>query len=69
MSAAASPEAPHDCPLCPRLVAFREANEAREPHWFNGAVPSFGPPEGDAAVRLLIVGLAPGIPPGHHRVA
>ena len=46
-----------DCPLCPRLVAFREANQAAHPDWFNGAVPSFGP---DGA-RLLIVGLAPGL--------
>ena len=52
-----SPEAPRDCPLCPRLVAYREAVRAKEPSWFNGAVPSFG---SDAA-ELLIVGLAPGV--------
>jgi uracil-DNA glycosylase family 4 len=46
-----------DCPLCPRLVTFREANRAANPDWFNGPVPSFGP----AAARLLIVGLAPGL--------
>ena len=51
------PEPAKDCPLCPRLVAFREANRAAHPDWFNGAVPSFGP---DSA-RLLIVGLAPGL--------
>ncbi|MDP8916745.1 MAG: uracil-DNA glycosylase [Pseudomonadota bacterium] len=50
------PEAPRDCPLCPRLVAYREANRAARPDWFNGAVPSFGDPQ----ARLLIVGLAPG---------
>jgi uracil-DNA glycosylase len=50
-------EAPHDCPLCPRLVAFRTSNQSSEPSWFNGAVPSFG----DEGARLLIVGLAPGI--------
>ena len=49
-------EAPKDCPLCPRLVAYRQANAALEPSWFNGAAPSFG---GDDA-RLVIVGLAPG---------
>ncbi|NNU17331.1 uracil-DNA glycosylase [Parvularcula sp. ZS-1/3] len=54
------PEAPRDCPLCPRLVAFREACAEEEPSWFNGAVPSFAPVGGDDAVRLLIVGLAPG---------
>ncbi len=52
----APPEAPPKCVLCPRLVAYRHDNEAAEPDWFNGAVPSFG--RDDA--RLLIVGLAPG---------
>jgi uracil-DNA glycosylase family 4 len=50
-------EAEPDCPLCPRLVAFRSRNRTAEPAWWNGAVASFGP--GDA--RLLIVGLAPGL--------
>jgi uracil-DNA glycosylase family 4 len=42
------------------LVAYREENQAAEPHWFNGAVPSFMPAEGEACTELLIVGLAPG---------
>jgi uracil-DNA glycosylase len=46
-----------NCPLCPRLVAFRADNRRAHPDWFNGAVPSFGP---DTA-QLLIVGLAPGL--------
>ena len=46
-----------DCPLCPRLVAFREAWRAREPAWHNAPVPSFGPVD----ARVLIVGLAPGL--------
>ncbi len=46
-----------DCPLCPRLVAFREKWRTREPAWFNAPVPSFG----NADARLLIVGLAPGL--------
>jgi uracil-DNA glycosylase family 4 len=46
-----------DCPLCPRLVDFRNAARDRDPSWFNSPVPSFG----DAAARLLIVGLAPGM--------
>src|SRR5947207_3399629 len=50
-------EPPRDCPLCPRLVAFRDANRRAEPGWHNGAVGSFG---SDTA-RLLIVGLAPGL--------
>ncbi|WP_374468313.1 uracil-DNA glycosylase [Phenylobacterium sp.] len=53
---AAGPEAPPDCPLCPRLVAYRAANAAGNPDWFNGAVPSFG----DENARLLVAGLAPG---------
>jgi uracil-DNA glycosylase family 4 len=50
------PEAPKDCPLCPRLVLYRELNRRAQPTWFNGAAPSFGDPD----ARLLIVGLAPG---------
>jgi uracil-DNA glycosylase len=51
------PEPEADCPLCPRLVAFRRENRTAHPDWFNGAVPSFGPDD----ARLLIVGLAPGL--------
>ncbi len=47
----------HDCPLCPRLAAYRAAQRAAQPGWFNGPVPSFGP----ADARLLIVGMAPGV--------
>jgi len=46
-----------DCPLCPRLVAYRAENRAREPLWHNAPVPSFG----DLPALLLIVGLAPGV--------
>jgi len=46
-----------DCPLCPRLKAFREDWRGREPGWFNAPVASFGP----RTARLLIVGLAPGL--------
>lgn len=56
-AAAYGPEAPANCALCPRLVAYRLANRTAEPAWFNGAVPSFGASE----ARLLIVGLAPGV--------
>ncbi|MFP6771432.1 MAG: uracil-DNA glycosylase [Alphaproteobacteria bacterium] len=48
---------PADCGLCPRLVAYRRDNQAKQPDWFNGAVASFGPRD----ARLLIVGLAPGV--------
>jgi uracil-DNA glycosylase family 4 len=46
-----------DCPLCPRLVAFREVQRAAFPAWHNAPVPSFGP----FSAGLLIVGLAPGL--------
>ncbi|WP_051048788.1 uracil-DNA glycosylase [Rhodopseudomonas sp. B29] len=46
-----------NCPLCPRLAAFRQESRERQPGWFNAPVPSFG--SADAA--LLIVGLAPGL--------
>ena len=49
-------EPPRDCPLCPRLVAYREANRRELPDGFNGPAPSFG----DAGARLLVLGLAPG---------
>lgn len=48
---------PHDCPLCPRLAAFRAEWRAKEPSWFNGPVPTFTA----KAPRLLVVGLAPGV--------
>jgi uracil-DNA glycosylase len=51
------PEPARDCPLCPRLAAFREQNAAKFPDFYNGPVPSFGSTE----ARLLIVGLAPGL--------
>ena len=49
-------EAPRDCPLCPRLVAFRQANRTEHPDWWNAPVPAFGDPD----AWLAIVGLAPG---------
>jgi len=49
-------EPAHDCPLCPRLTAYRGENQAAHPEWFNGPAPSFG----DPSARLLVVGLAPG---------
>ena len=51
-----SPEPPRDCPLCPRLVAYRMANRAQHPDWYNGPAPSWGDPD----ARLLVAGLAPG---------
>ena len=49
-------EAPRDCPLCPRLLAFREDCRAEHPDWWNAPVPAFGDPH----AWLAIIGLAPG---------
>ncbi len=46
-----------DCPLCPRLVSYRDSNRAANADWFNGAVPSFG----SLDARFMVVGLAPGV--------
>jgi uracil-DNA glycosylase len=51
------PNPPRDCPLCPRLVEFREAARQAHPDWFNAPVPNWG----DDRARLLIIGLAPGL--------
>ncbi len=55
--ASGKPEPPKHCSACARLVAFRNLNQAKEPSWYNGSVPSFG----DADASLLIIGLAPGL--------
>ena len=53
-----APAAPgRDCPLCPRLVEFRETHRARHDDWHNAPVPAFGA----LTARLLIVGMAPGL--------
>ena len=49
-------EPPRDCPLCPRLVAFRHECRAEYPDWWNAPVQAFG----DPAAHIAIVGLAPG---------
>jgi len=46
-----------DCPLCPRLVEYRDAQRKLHPDWFNAPVPTFGTDD----ARLLIAGLAPGV--------
>lgn len=51
-------EAPgRDCPLCPRLAGYRDANRAANPGWHNAPVPSWGPVD----APLLVLGLAPGV--------
>lgn len=57
MSKLAELEPDRDCPLCPRLVDYRENNKTAYPDYFNGAAPTFGALDS----ALLIVGLAPGL--------
>jgi len=53
---------PHpDCPFCPRLHDFIQLWRGKEPEWFNAPVPTWTTRDGDEAVRLLVVGLAPGL--------
>ncbi|HET8728409.1 MAG TPA: uracil-DNA glycosylase [Alphaproteobacteria bacterium] len=51
------PDPGRDCPLCPRLAGYRQANRSAHPGFFNAPVPGLGPFD----ARLLIVGLAPGL--------
>jgi len=48
---------PRDCPLCPRLVAFRHEAHRLHPDWHNNPVPYWG----DEAAALIVIGLAPGM--------
>lgn len=56
-AAAGVPVPPADCPLCPRLAAFRAGNRQSFPDFFNAPVPSFG----EVGGRLLVIGMAPGL--------
>ena len=57
MDTATPLEPGRDCPLCPRLAAFRNEQRSVHPDWFNAPVPRFG----DQQAWLAIVGLAPGL--------
>lgn len=50
-----------DCTVCPRLHDFIAEWRTKEPHWHNAPVPTWIPAQGAASVRLLIIGLAPGL--------
>ncbi len=52
-----SDEPPRDCPLCPRLAAYRAESRAAHADWHNAPVPPFGAIEAE----ILIVGMAPGL--------
>ncbi len=53
-------EPDYDCVFCPRLSQFTREWRVKEPDWFNGPVPIFED-QIKSDVRLLIVGLAPGL--------
>ena len=46
-----------DCRECPRLATFLDQVKLEQPSYFCKPVPPFG----DTSIRLLIVGLAPGM--------
>ena len=53
-----------NCPSCQRLVEFRHHHRKLNPDFHNAPVPTWYPDEtngGKDAVRLMIVGLAPGL--------
>ncbi|MCR9139086.1 MAG: uracil-DNA glycosylase [Alphaproteobacteria bacterium] len=52
---------PRDCQLCPRLHGFIAQQRTTHPDWFNAPVETFLPEDGLSGVRLLIIGLAPGL--------
>lgn len=52
---------PRNCPLCPRLVAFREEWRQKEPRWHNAPVDTWVAASGEEDVKLLVIGLAPGL--------
>lgn len=54
-------EPDHDCKICPRLRTYILETRVKYPDWFNGPVPTWLPLDGASNVKLLIVGLAPGI--------
>jgi uracil-DNA glycosylase family 4 len=55
------PEPSPDCPICTRLHDFIAAWRVKEPGWHNAPVPTFLPLGGVEQVKLLVVGLAPGL--------
>ncbi len=50
-----------DCDLCPRLKSFIDSNREKYPDWHNAPVDTWAARAGDDTVKLLVVGLAPGL--------
>ena len=50
-----------DCDLCPRLATFRLENRETFPDWHNAPVDTWVASHGESSVKVLIIGLAPGL--------
>jgi len=50
-----------DCPICSRLKGFIDTQRETYPDWYNAPVDTWVSSKGDEDVRVLIVGLAPGL--------
>ena len=51
----------YDCQACSRLVQYRHQYRASNPQWHNGPVDTWVDEAGEDSVRLLIIGMAPGL--------
>ena len=50
-----------DCNICPRLKGFIDEQREKYPDWHNAPVDTWSAASGDEDVKLLIIGLAPGL--------
>ena len=50
-----------DCDICPRLKGFIDEQRVKYPDWHNAPVDTWSATSGDQDVKLLIIGLAPGL--------
>lgn len=62
MNSPAKPVDPdRDCNICPRLKGFIDKQREAYPDWHNAPVDTLVSSKGDDDVKLLIIGLAPGL--------
>lgn len=50
-----------DCSICPRLRNFILEKRTSNPDWYNAPVDTWLPQGGEKTVKILVVGLAPGL--------
>lgn len=50
-----------DCKICPRLKSYIDDQRVKHPDWHNAPVDTWVCASGDEDVKLLIIGLAPGL--------